>query len=86
MSLSVVSTPISSLMSVFSSSSSRFSSIFLPNFSTDESEELILSRVLLSLSLKNWAVLAKIAITISLIDKNTSWVSFADIRENFKCS
>ncbi|MBA7715401.1 hypothetical protein ES703_124444 [subsurface metagenome] len=63
MSLSVVSTPMSSVISVSSSSSSKASSISLPRLSTAESEELILSRVLPSRSLKNSAVLVKMPIT-----------------------
>ena len=65
MSFSVVSTPISSLISVSSSWFSRGWSIFLPMLSTEESEELILSRVFPSRSLKKPAVLVKIPITDS---------------------
>ncbi|MBA7610113.1 hypothetical protein ES703_17318 [subsurface metagenome] len=70
MSLSVVSMPISSLISVSSSSSSRASSMFLPILSTEESEVLILSRVLPSRSLKYPAVLVKIPTAVSLGLKN----------------
>jgi hypothetical protein len=65
MSLSVVSTPKSSLMSVSSSFSRSSSSIFLPKVKTEDREELILSRVLASLSVKKRVVLVKIPIKAS---------------------
>lgn len=82
MSLSVVSTPMSSLMSVSSSLSRRSSSIFLLMPSTDENDELILSCVLLSPFLKKPAVLVKIPIFV--LTGVNFFISFAQVSLNFK--
>ena len=68
-------------MSVSSSWSRRFSSISLPRVSTDEREELILSRVLPSRSLKNSVVLVKIPIiTASQVKSPGERVSQIQVR------